>query len=415
MTSEFIWKEINYVDEFSSSPIELDYWRDDEFEARFIDINNDIDIDKYDVIAFMNYPESSDDIALQIADYDSQYVSTKYKEFIKTLKDAVIAGKSLMINSPRLAYDFGMISGYETVDQQIDLLDIDAANDNPFEVDQDSSMYFNNNRINKYRTVLVVAGLNNRQTYELTDFINYIPTDSWKNDEYHAKYVSKQSGHQVGDEFIIPSLPLRKIQAANEFNSYAPNQIGTSKLFVVPSAKVTNGQVVTRMSASVNSSLANPYANYATTIILQPGATIDGQTIAGKVFFNCVEDALTMARPDYNTGVIQNVSMSASYMDENAQTIQWQYSTSRLDRSRVEDVETNLDFLGQTVPTNNGGGPIVQSPTNESNGTIRSEKDNLLPERKTILYPDLEEEVYELTEIPVYSMTYLGLKWLGGE
>lgn len=415
MTSEFIWKQINYVDEFSSSPIELDYWRDNEFEARFIDINNDIDPNSYDVIAFMNYPESSDDISLQIEDYDSQYVSAKYKEFIKTLKDAVIAGKSLMINSPRLAYDFGMISGYESVDQKIDLLDIDSANDNPFEINQDSSRYFNNNRINKYRTVLVVAGLNNRQTYELADFINYIPAESWKNDEYHARYVSKPSGHQVGDEFIIPSLPLRKAQASEEFESYAPNQIRSTKLFVVPSAKVANGQVVTRMSASVNSSLANPYANYATTIILQPGAVIDGQTIAGKVFFNCVEDALTMTRPEYNIGVIQNVSPSASYVDENAQTIQWQYSTSRLDRSRVEDVATNLDYLGQTVPTNAGGGAIIQAPTNESNGTIRSEKDSLLPERKSILYPDLEEEVNELVEIPVYSMTYLGLKWLGGE
>jgi hypothetical protein len=412
-TSEFNWKEINYVDEFASSPIELDYWRDDEFEARFIDINNDIDIDKYDVIAFMNYPESSDDIVSQIADYDSQYVNTKYKEFIQTLKDAVIGGKSLMINSPRLAHDFGMISGYETVDQQIDLLDIDAANDNPFEVDQDSSRYFNNNRLNRYRTTLVVSGLNNRQTYELADFINYIPAESWKNDEYHAKYVFKQNGHQVGDEFIIPSLPLRKVQASEEFESYAPNQIRATKLFVVPSAKVANGEVVTRMSASINSSTANPYTNYATTIILRPGATIDGQTIAGKVFFNCVEDALTMTRPDYNTAVIQDVSLQD--IDENQETIAWQYSTSRLDRSRVEDVATNLDYLGQTVPTSAGGGAIIQAPTNESNGTIRSEKDSLLPERKSILYPDLEEEVNELVEIPVYSMTYLGLKWLGGE
>lgn len=412
-TNEFIWKQINYINELSSSPIELDYWRDDEFEARFIDINNDVDIDKYDVIAFMNYPESSDDIALQIADYDSQYVSTKYKEFIQTLKDAVIAGKSLMINSPRLAYDFGMISGYETVDQQIDLLDIDAATNNPFEINQDSSNYFNNNRINRYRTVSVVAGLNDIETYQLTDFINYIPDASWKNDEYHAKYVLKESGHEIGDEFIIPSFPLRKVQAAEEFESYAPNQIRATKLVIIPSDKVSNGEVVTRMSASVNGSLANPYVNYATTIVLQPGATVDGQLITGKVFFNCIEDALTMARPDYNTGIIQDVLLSD--IDEDTETIEWQYSTSRLDRSRVEDVATNLDYLGQTVPTNSGGGPIIQSSTNESDGTIRYEKDALLPERKNILYPDLEEEVYELTEIPVYSMTYLGLKWLGGE
>jgi len=412
-TSEFNWKEINYIDEFASSPIELDYWRDDEFEARFIDINNDIDIDKYDVIAFMNYPESFNDIASQISDYDSQYVSAKYKEFIQTLKDAVIDGKSLMINSPKLAHDFGMISNYEDVDQLIDLLDVDAAEDNPFEINQDASLYFNNNRINKYRVTSIVEGLNDVSTYQMTNFINYIPSDSWKNDEYHAKYVLKENGHEVGDEFIISSLPLRKVQAPNEFESYAPNQIRATKLVLVPSNFVSNGEIVTKMSASINSSNINPYADYATTIILKPGDEIDGQTIAGKVFFNCTEDALTMAREDYNIGVVQNISIDD--VDENEETILWQYSTSRLDRSRVEDVETNLNYLGQTLPTNAGGGPIVQAPTNESNGTIRSEKDELLPERKSILYPDLEEEVNNVSEIAVYSMTYLGLKWLGGE
>jgi hypothetical protein len=73
---------------------------------------------------------------------------------------------------------------------------------------------------------------------------------------------------------------------------------------------------------------------------------------------------------------------------------------------------SQLTELGQTTPTNGGGGPLIQAPTNSSDGIIRSETYSGNIDYQSDLYTTEAEEIYTLQEIPVLSMTYLGLLWL---
>lgn len=401
-TTEFIWKEISFNKDMSVSFIADDYWRDDRGFARFIDL--DTDVENFDVITFMNFPKNTQEIAQQIPDYDFSYVVSEYERLVRQIKNAVVAGKKLFVNSPILAADLKLVTNIEEIEQGDFSQDVIAALENPFEKGQPADRYFNNNRVNKYKVLASVEGLNDKETYVLRDFINFVPAEKWKDDEYHAKYEYKETGHEVDDEFIIPSMPLRSNQIDEYSINASSNQIGSRNIYGVPSDAIVSGTAVT--------SFTGTYDDYVNTFILEPGDTIEGQTIAGKVFVTLVEDGLTMAQEEYNRGILQNVPEGT--MGEDEDTLAWQYSTSRIDRELLQDIETNINRLGQTVSNNNGGGPVIQAPTNTSDGTIRNKTDKDNEDRLPVLYPDVSEEKYPITEIPVLSMTYLGLKWLGG-
>jgi hypothetical protein len=407
------WKQINVInnDLNSSCPIVDDYWRDNvNNDIRFIDINNDIEIDKYDVVAFMNYPESLDEIYSQFAGYDISYVTRAYENFISSLKIAVENGKSLMVNSEKLAIDLELIKKAEIVTQSLQNFDTISSNNNPFEINSVETDYFNTHRNNKYRVVGVLTGLTDKDTWIMKDFINYIPKESWKNDEYHIKYEEKVDGLEVGDEFFIPSLPLRKVQNTKSGFNYFNNNNAES-LIAIKEEDVLSGTVITKLSNTVNNNLPNVYKDYVTTFILQPGDNVWGTTISGKIFVNLVEDALTMSQQGYNIAIIQNPE---EYIEvENENLSEWQYSTTRL-INREEGLFENIDYEGQQYASSAGGGPLVQAPTNIANGIIRNIYDINDELKRPVFYGLKTSEKYFTTPIPTLSMTYLGLLWLGG-
>jgi hypothetical protein len=53
--------------------------------------------------------------------------------------------------------------------------------------------------------------------------------------------------------------------------------------------------------------------------------------------------------------------------------------------------------FGQTTSTNGGGGPLIQAPSNSSNGVIRSKTDKDNINYQSDLYTTLEEERYATT------------------
>jgi hypothetical protein len=128
------------------------------------------------------------------------------------------------------------------------------------------------------------------------------------------------------------------------------------------------------------------------------------------MFVNCVENGYAFSRSDYNTGRIQNVVSGQN--SETALTAAWKYSTARINKKNLYDFSEITNSIGQTTPTNGGGGAVVQSQSHSSNGLIRKKtnKDDL--QYQSDLYPDFTEEYFETTEIPVLSMTWLGLQWL---
>jgi hypothetical protein len=153
---------------------------------------------------------------------------------------------------------------------------------------------------------------------------------------------------------------------------------------------------------SNDTAIQNPYRDVATTIIANYGN--------GKIFVNCVENGYAFSRSDYNSGIIQDVAIGEN--SETALTAAWQYSTLRLNKKNLYDFSDISNLIGQTDPTSGGGGAIVQSQSHASNGMIRKNTTKGDLQYQSDLYPDSSEEIFEVTEIPVLSMTWLGLQWL---
>jgi hypothetical protein len=403
------------LDELASIPLHTTRWKDYLGEDRLINLEEDININNYDVVVFMNYPETNEELFQHFPNDPEALVIKQYKNFIQSIKNVAANGASIYVSSPRLATDLGIVKGFTEVPQLLQTSDAAAASLSPFELGEPAERYFDTHRNNKYKVATTLTGLTNKETYLLTDFINFTPESEYDFDQYHAKYSYRQFGLQEGNEFIIPGTALRKVTEKDDLPGYKQNQIGTKPLMAVEPQNILAGTVITQLANTYynNSTVTNnPYDDYATTIVVHNGQLLGGTPITGKIFVNCIEDGYTFSREEYNKAVIQTLPQTD--VNETTATRAWQYSTTRLDRKPQRLNVSGLSSYGQTVPTNGGGGAFIQAPSNSSYGVIRYEtdKDNL--DYQSDIYPTTEEEIYPLQEIPVLSMTYLGLQWLAG-
>lgn len=404
--------EQNPTDYISSKPIYLERYTDNQGIDQFINLQNDLDITRYDLIVFMNYPTSKSEVYDAFPNETDLIIQKKYDSFIESIKNAVVDGANIFVSSPVLAQDLGIVGRITELDQELESGDPHSSEINPFEINEPGERYFDTHRQNLYHLNAEISGLTNKSTYVMTDFINYLPQDQYDSEEYHAKYSNRPLGLQEGDEFIIPSLALRQVQQ----NSSLPGNRNNAKfnsINLVKPSEVLSGTILTSTANNHYHGadlVVNEYDDYASTIVVQPGDSLDGQIISGKVFVNFVEDTYAMSIEEYNKGIIQNVPIDA--IEENASTRLWQYSTSRLDKKPKTSNLQVITLDGQTVPTNSGGGGIIQAPTHSSIGEIRNTSELNDKNYSSDLYFRLEDEKYDLTEIPVLSMTWLGLKWL---
>lgn len=410
------WIELEYHPSntnINSQPIFLSRWVEEKGIERFIDLEQDINISNYDLIVFMNYPETNEEIKDNFVGYSDFEIKTKYDNFIKSLQNVCAQGANLYVSSPKLAQDLKIIKNYELIDQMLETSDAQSAAISPFEINEPADQYFDTHRINQYQLQTEVPGLTDKETYILTDFINYVPSNINEPHQYHAKYAYRQLGLKEGNQFFIPSFSLLKIAENDKLPGFKANRRGTKPFVAVEPVDVLAGTIVTKLQNTYyqgSQAVTNPHDDDATTIIVHNGQILDGQPITGKIFVNFVEDGYTMSREEYNKAIVQVIPVGDT--NETVATRAWQYSTSRLNRSPKRTNVRELTEYGQTTPTNGGGGPLIQASTNSSNGIIRSESDRGNVDYQSDLYTNESEEIYELQEIPVLSMTYLGLQWL---
>lgn len=412
------WNLVEYssINEIDTVPTHSGRWKDYYGEDRLINFQDDIEVSKYDIIVFMNYPEYNDQIFAAFPNDPQTLVLKQYNDFITSLKLACANGANLFVSSPKLAEDLGIVREVIQIEQEIEVGDGRSSVVNPFQFNEPADRYFDTHRQNAYHVDTEIPGLTDKETWLLTEFINYLPKDQYDYEQWHAKYSYRQFGLQEGNEFLIPSLALRQVAGKDDLPGFRANSRAVSKLNVVAPNNVLAGTIVTSLANTHyhGANVANnEYDDYATTIIVHNGQQLGGTPINGKIFVNCVEDGYTMSREEYNKAVIQVIPTNDPF--ETNATKQWQYSTSRLNRLPKRINVKDLTNYGQTTPTNGGGGPLVQAATNSSNGIIRSETDRGNVDYQSDLYPQETEEVYPIQEIPVLSMTWLGLKWLAGE
>ena len=410
------WTQLEYhpnSDNFNSQPIFGSRWSQNGNKERFIDLQQDLNINQYDLIVFMNYPSDNNEIKEHFVGYDDFEIKVMYDNFIKSLQNVCANGASLYVSSPKLAQDLGIIKSYELIEQMLETSDAQSAAISPFEINEPADQYFDTHRINQYELQTEVAGLTNKATYILTDFINYVPSNINEPHQYHAKYAYRQLGLKEGNQFFIPSLSLLKITENENLPGFNQNRKGTKPLAVVEPNQINAGTIVTKLQNTYYQNgqvVTNPHDDDATTIIVHNGQILNGQPITGKIFVNFVEDGYTMSRQEYNKAIIQVIP--GQDVNETVATRAWQYSTTRLNRQPRQINVRELTEYGQTKPTNGGGGPLIQTASSASNGIIRSETDSGNINYQSDLYPSETEEIYEIQEIPVLSMTWLGLQWL---
>ena len=410
------WIQLEYhprENDLNSQPIFTSRWSNQNGTDRFINLEEDLDISEYDVITFMNYPETSEEIKENILGYSDFEIKVIYDNFIKSLQNVVAQGASLFVSSPKLATDLGIVKKFTEVPQLLETSDAQSAAITPFEINESADKYFDTHRNNQYHLMTEIAGLTNKSTYILTDFINYNPDNLYEYEQYHAKYAYRPQGIKEGNTFIIPGTTLRKVTENDKLPGFNQNSRGTKPLLTVIPSDIITGTSVTKLSNTYYAGSVvtnNPYDDNVTTIIVQNGHLLNGQPVTGKIFVNCVEDGYTFSRQEYNKAFIQVLPVVDS--SETTATRAWQYSTTRLNRLPQINNIRELTRFGQTTPTNSGGGPFIQAVTNSSSGIIRSKTDKGNVNYESDLYPTIDEEIYELQEIPVLSMTWLGLQWL---
>ena len=388
-------------------------WKNYYGQEKFINLEENLNINDYQLIVFMNYPKNNDEIFEIFPNSTKPEILNEYKVFLKSLQNVVAQGANLYVSSPKLAEDLGIVKSFDYIDQQVETKDAQSAAINPFQPNEPAERYFDNHRQNLYQLSTEIAGLTNKETYILTDFINYTPSDINNFEEYHAKYSYRQLGLKEGNQFIIPTLSLRNVANNKDLPGFKENQRNIKPLPAVKPSNILVGTPITTFSNTIytgTQAVNNPYDDYATTLIVHNNQVLNGQPITGKIFINCIEDAYTMSRAEYNKAFIQTIPQGE--INETTATRAWQYSTSRLNRLPQRVNIRQLTQHGQTTPTKGGGGPLIQASTNSSNGIIRSLTDAGKIDYQSDLYPTEAEEIYTLQEIPVLSMTYLGLLWL---
>jgi hypothetical protein len=266
--------------------------------ARYIDLINDIDLSKFDMIMFKNYPNESIEkdafTGEEVVDaYFNLRESSLFADFLKTLRAAVDTGLSLMVSNAQLALDLKIVDRVEVVPDMDDNLPTDpyaptqvigtGAENLPTPPEYKPPLgWFDTWKNNRTRIVNTHPNITDYPGLIKTQQAFWYNTDEFRwggPDRIFAKYEHKDA-LAVGDEFVISTTGQRANQNQNGY-------------LATPFENVKSGKIITAFANTVRRGvdlIENPYRNYAQSIILEPGDVLDGTQVGGKIFVNFTEE-----------------------------------------------------------------------------------------------------------------------------
>jgi hypothetical protein len=271
--------------------------------ARYIDLLNDIDLSKFDMIMFKNYPNDPNEkdafSGSEVVDaYFNLRESKIFEDFVKSLRAAVDTGLSLMVANAQLALDLKIVDRVETVPDMDDnvgqgnysdpyaptqMFGIEGGSDLPTPPEYAEPLGWQDTwKNNRTRIVNTHPDITNYPALVKTQQAFWYNTDEYRfggPDRIFVKYEHKDA-LAIGDEFVISSTGLR---GDNNRSGYQ----------ATPFENVKAGKIITAFANTVRRGLdeiENPYRNYAQSIILEPGDVLDGTQVGGKIFVNFTEE-----------------------------------------------------------------------------------------------------------------------------
>jgi hypothetical protein len=267
---------------------------------RYLDLMTDLkDLSQFDMICFRNYPDQSneqDEYGVNAKGVVDEYFNlldkNLFADFLKSLRDAVDTGISLLITNPQLAVDMGFIDTYHQVS---DLTNSGMVGDSdeyaPIKLDDpygdgsevynysqayktDSGDVFTDGYRNNYHEVVnTLPDLTDDDGFIWTDEIKYQTNQSdWGELDRWWSHIEYKDSLQVGDRFLISTT-------LTPFQTY----------FATPLDAVRAGKVITKFADTYRFGAVervNPYRNYATSIAVEPGTVVAGKQIGAKVFIS---------------------------------------------------------------------------------------------------------------------------------
>jgi len=209
-----------------------------------------------------------------------------YEEFVRSIRRAIDTGIAFWCPQPQLAADLGFIDALDVhsfMEQEYDAkswLEDDPvwkARLNARKID-----YRDTHFLNKYRVTAQLDGFTDLEGRIVDEVVYWQNPDAYNlRPEYH-KWNAKEleGGLQPGDEVYMP-VPLALNSGSTPVRDYFRD-----KIWSVPAGKhagvaVAKEQVTVNMND--NRDVPNPYADNALTIVIQPGDSVAGRPIGGKV------------------------------------------------------------------------------------------------------------------------------------
>lgn len=367
-------------------------------ERRLINFQTDIDLANYDIINIIDgtvWTGGTTSAATQkTEDYLANALNTSrgraaqlLDQFYASLKEAVVSGGiSLFIRQPEVAKRMGLIGNYlarkVSREQSLapvgkpfwgqlgaglsDEYDYWAWRNNPWGSypatpntpawnGDNEYQYSDNHFINGERIVATEAGLTNMPGATMAEWIERVYPDPFTRGggETAIRYDMNLSGLQIGQEMMYQT---RIYGDKNE--SAAKNLDENLPIYSVPSENVYYGTIIAKEMANDwvgNQRPANPYADYATTIIIKEGDLVDGVPSQGRIAISFNND---IASPD-------KISIGIPGPGESEERKKWQTSTYRGGGGYLA-VDLNGNVVGGTQPPNPNQ-PPAQTDTRPSN------------------------------------------------
>jgi len=270
---------------------------------RYIDLINDIDLTKFDMIMFKNYPNDPGEkdafTGNEVVDaYFNLRESVIFEDFVKSLRAAVDTGLSLLVTNSQLALDLKIVDRVELVPDMDDnvgqgnysdpyaptqMFGVSEALNLPVPPTFDEPIGWEDTwKNNRTRIVNTHPGITDYPALVKTQQAFWTNTDEFRfggPDRPFIKYEHKNA-LSVGDEFIISTTGIK----AND------NRAG---YLATPFANVKAGKILTAFANTVRRGsdlIENPYKNYAQSIIVEPGNVLDGRQVGGKIYVNFTEE-----------------------------------------------------------------------------------------------------------------------------
>jgi hypothetical protein len=310
-------------------------------EPRYIDISSDIDASDYDLVFFINMPPRIN----TGGQYGTEPANTVrlYEDMIEGVRKAQDEGGfSLWVPQPDLAVALGIVDRVEahsmmresvnTNDQgnAAGLYDARAAQVNPWDGDPaNGRYYFDNHALNRYRVTAKVDGLTDLGGYIDTDMYYGRPRDPFKPSFFGWKLKQLTAGLQIGDEFMYGSQ--------DEYDqNHESNRLGAAldryTVVAVPPTAVKAGTVVTRENAyhyMGTIAVENPFKEYATSIVVEPGDSVAGRPVGGRIFVNFMEGQEALGWTTYTKQLVPGNDVLNPLDAENDEKRAWDYSSAR--------------------------------------------------------------------------------------